>query len=194
MPSLRLGLTSGYSRGTMMVDRDLILEAERLGFHSVWSAEAYGSDAVTPLAWIAAFTSKIKLGTAIMQMPGAHAGDDRDDGDDARCSSPAGASCSASAPPGRRSSKAGTACLRQAARAHARVRRDRARILAREAPLEHQGRALPDSLPRPGRDRARQAAEEHPARPQTCRSTPPRSDRRASSSRRRSPTAGCRCG
>ena len=69
MPKLRLGLTSGYSRGTMMIDRELILEAERLGFYSVWSAEAYGSDAITPLAYIAAFTSKIKLGTAIIQMP-----------------------------------------------------------------------------------------------------------------------------
>jgi F420-dependent oxidoreductase-like protein len=69
MPTLRLGLTSGYSRGTMMIDRDLILEAERLGFYSVWSAEAYGSDAVTPLAYMAAFTTKIKLGTAIIQMP-----------------------------------------------------------------------------------------------------------------------------
>jgi F420-dependent oxidoreductase-like protein len=69
MPALRLGLTSGYSRGTMMIDRDLILEAERLGFYSVWTAEAYGSDAVTPLAYIAAFTTKIRLGTAIIQMP-----------------------------------------------------------------------------------------------------------------------------
>ena len=69
MPDLRLGLTSGYSRGTMMIDRDLILEAERLGFYSVWTAEAYGSDAVSPLAYIAAFTTKIKLGTAIIQMP-----------------------------------------------------------------------------------------------------------------------------
>src|SRR4051812_2986405 len=69
MPTLRLGLTSGYSRGTMMIDRELILEAERLGFYSVWTAEAYGSDAVTPLAYMAAFTTKIKLGTAIIQMP-----------------------------------------------------------------------------------------------------------------------------
>src|SRR3954468_5378252 len=69
MPTLRLGLTSGYSRGTMMIDRELILEAERLGFYSVWTAEAYGSDAVTPLAYIAAFTTKIRLGTAIIQMP-----------------------------------------------------------------------------------------------------------------------------
>src|SRR5690606_39255338 len=69
MPSLRLGLTAGYSGASMQINRDLILEAERLGYWSVWSAEAYGSDAVTPLAYIAAFTTKIKLGTAIMQMP-----------------------------------------------------------------------------------------------------------------------------
>jgi F420-dependent oxidoreductase-like protein len=48
---------------------ELILEAERLGFDSVWTAEAYGSDAITPLAWIGAQTTRIRLGTAIMQMP-----------------------------------------------------------------------------------------------------------------------------
>jgi F420-dependent oxidoreductase-like protein len=69
MPSLRLGLTAGYSGAQMQINRDLILEAERLGYYSVWSAEAYGSDAVSPLAYIAAFTSRILLGTAIMQMP-----------------------------------------------------------------------------------------------------------------------------
>jgi F420-dependent oxidoreductase-like protein len=66
---MRLGLTAGYSGAQMGVNIDLIEEAERLGFHSVWTAEAYGSDAVSPLAWIAARTSKIRLGTAIMQMP-----------------------------------------------------------------------------------------------------------------------------
>ena len=44
-------------------------EAERLGYQTVWSAEAYGSDAVTPLAWAGALTSRIRLGTGIMQMP-----------------------------------------------------------------------------------------------------------------------------
>jgi F420-dependent oxidoreductase-like protein len=48
---------------------ELILEAERLGFDSVWTAEAYGSDAITPLAWVGAQTSRIRLGTAIMQIP-----------------------------------------------------------------------------------------------------------------------------
>jgi F420-dependent oxidoreductase-like protein len=66
---MKLGLTAGYSGASMSVNLDLILEAERLGFDSVWTAEAYGSDAVSPLAWIGARTSRIKLGTAIMQMP-----------------------------------------------------------------------------------------------------------------------------
>ncbi len=66
---MRLGLSVGYSGSGMGLNMDLILEAERLGFHSVWTAEAYGSDAVVPLTWIAAKTSTIKLGTAIMQIP-----------------------------------------------------------------------------------------------------------------------------
>jgi F420-dependent oxidoreductase-like protein len=50
--------------------RQVVQEAERLGYDSVWAAEAYGSDAATVLAWLAASTSKIKLGSAIFQMPG----------------------------------------------------------------------------------------------------------------------------
>lgn len=67
---MRLGLMIGYSGSHISIDVDLIKEAERLGYHSVWSAEAWGSDAVTPLAWLAAQTTKIKLGTGIMQLPG----------------------------------------------------------------------------------------------------------------------------
>ena len=67
---MKLGLTLGYSGAHMYLPMDLVLEAEKLGFDSVWSAEAWGSDAVSPLAWIGAKTTKIKLGTAIMQMPG----------------------------------------------------------------------------------------------------------------------------
>jgi F420-dependent oxidoreductase-like protein len=67
---MRLGLITGYSGSHINVDIELIREAESLGFDSVWTAEAYGSDAVSPLAWIGAQTSKIKLGTAIMQLPG----------------------------------------------------------------------------------------------------------------------------
>jgi len=66
---MKLGLTAGYSGAKLSLDMDLILEAERLGFDSIWTAEAYGSDAITSLAWIGALTSKIRLGTAIMQMP-----------------------------------------------------------------------------------------------------------------------------
>jgi F420-dependent oxidoreductase-like protein len=66
---MRLGLNVGYSGGRLAVDMDLVREAERLGFHSVWTAEAYGSDAITPLAWIGGQTTRIHLGTAIMQMP-----------------------------------------------------------------------------------------------------------------------------
>ncbi len=66
---MRLGLTVGYSGRGMGMPVDLILEAERLGFDSVWTAEAYGSDAITPLAWVGAQTTRIRLGTAIMQIP-----------------------------------------------------------------------------------------------------------------------------
>lgn len=66
---MRLGLSLGYSGPTVSLDLPLVLEAERLGFHSVWTAEAYGSDAVTPLGFLAARTERIRLGTAVMQMP-----------------------------------------------------------------------------------------------------------------------------
>jgi F420-dependent oxidoreductase-like protein len=49
---------------------DLVRRAEALGFHSVWTAEAYGADALTPLAAIAAVTERIKLGTAVVQLAG----------------------------------------------------------------------------------------------------------------------------
>jgi len=60
----------GYSGAQIAIDIKMIQEAEKLGYDSVWTAEAYGSDAVSPLAWIAAQTTKIKLGTGIMQCPG----------------------------------------------------------------------------------------------------------------------------
>lgn len=67
---MKLGLTIGYSNAQLVLPMDLILEAERCGFDSVWTAEAWGSDAVSPLAWIGALTTRIRLGTAIMQLPG----------------------------------------------------------------------------------------------------------------------------
>lgn len=66
---MRLGLNAGYSGSTIDLPLDLIQEADRLGYYAVWTAEAYGSDAVTPLAWIGARTERIHLGTAILQMP-----------------------------------------------------------------------------------------------------------------------------
>jgi F420-dependent oxidoreductase-like protein len=67
---MRLGLMAGYSGAQLSLDINRIKEAESLGYDSVWTAEAWGSDAATPLGWIAAQTSKIRLGTAIMQLPG----------------------------------------------------------------------------------------------------------------------------
>lgn len=66
---MRLGLMVGYSGARITLPMGLILEADRLGYHAVWTSEAYGSDCVSPLAWIGALTQNIKLGTAIMQMP-----------------------------------------------------------------------------------------------------------------------------
>ena len=65
---MKLGLSIGYSRAQLDVPIKLIQRAEELGYDSVWTAEAYGSDAVTPLAYIAALTRRIKLGTGIMQL------------------------------------------------------------------------------------------------------------------------------
>ncbi|MFD4632597.1 LLM class F420-dependent oxidoreductase [Streptomyces sp. NPDC058284] len=66
---MRLGLALGYwGRGPDPGHVALAQEAERLGYDSVWTAEAWGSDAFTPLTWIASQTSRIKLGTAVAQM------------------------------------------------------------------------------------------------------------------------------
>ena len=66
---MKLGFHLGYwGSGPIPGAQESVLEAERLGFDSVWSAEAYGSDAFTPLAWAGAATSRIKLGTNIVQM------------------------------------------------------------------------------------------------------------------------------
>jgi F420-dependent oxidoreductase-like protein len=66
---MRLGLALGYwGRGPDPGHLELAREAERLGYDSVWTAEAWGSDAFTPLTWIAAHTRRIRLGTAVAQM------------------------------------------------------------------------------------------------------------------------------
>jgi len=67
---MRLGLTVGYSGSRIELPMDLVKAADEMGYYAIWTSEAYGSDAVTPLAWMGAHTQNIKLGTAIMQMPG----------------------------------------------------------------------------------------------------------------------------
>ncbi|MFN2254430.1 MAG: LLM class flavin-dependent oxidoreductase, partial [Candidatus Promineifilaceae bacterium] len=67
---MRLGIMLGYASGKMDLPVALVQAADEMGVYAVWTAEAYGSDAVTPLAWLGALTKNIKLGTAIMQMPG----------------------------------------------------------------------------------------------------------------------------
>ncbi|MBI2238918.1 MAG: LLM class F420-dependent oxidoreductase [Actinobacteria bacterium] len=66
---MKLGLHIGYWGAKPFDAVPLAKEAERLGFDSVWSSEAWGSDAVTTLTWVAAHTSRIDVGTAIMQIP-----------------------------------------------------------------------------------------------------------------------------
>ncbi len=66
---MKLALTAAGMGATVSIDMDIVRQAEALGYHSVWTAEAWGADAITPLAWMASQTSKIKLGTAIRQMP-----------------------------------------------------------------------------------------------------------------------------
>ncbi|MPZ88654.1 MAG: LLM class F420-dependent oxidoreductase [Nitriliruptorales bacterium] len=66
---MRLGLSIGYSGSSIGDVLPLVQHADRIGFDSVWVAEAYGSDAVTVLAYLAAVTDRIKLGSAVLQMP-----------------------------------------------------------------------------------------------------------------------------
>ena len=66
--TMKLGLSIGYSRAHLEIPVKLVQRAEELGYDSVWTAEAYGTDAVTPLAYLAALTKRIKLGTGIMQL------------------------------------------------------------------------------------------------------------------------------
>jgi F420-dependent oxidoreductase-like protein len=66
---VKLAATIKFLPGHAGIDMDLVLEAERLGFDAVWAGEAYGTDAVSPVAWVLARTTRIKAGTSIMQMP-----------------------------------------------------------------------------------------------------------------------------
>jgi F420-dependent oxidoreductase-like protein len=66
---MRLGFIAGYGAAQANLPMAEVLEAERLGFDSVWTSEAYGMDAVSTAAWILVRTTRIRVGTAIMQMP-----------------------------------------------------------------------------------------------------------------------------
>ena len=65
---MKLGLSIGYSGPQLQIPLKKIQLAEQLGYDSVWTAEAYGSDAITPLAYIAAHTERIRLGTGVIQL------------------------------------------------------------------------------------------------------------------------------
>ncbi|HXN61155.1 MAG TPA: LLM class F420-dependent oxidoreductase [Acidimicrobiales bacterium] len=67
---MKLGLSFMYTQLEANRMVSAAQRAEALGFDSIWTAEAYGSDAVVPLTWMAAHTERIRLGTGIMQMPG----------------------------------------------------------------------------------------------------------------------------
>ena len=69
MSEIKFGVQLGYWSAQPTDPMPMAVEAERLGFDSVWSAEAYGNDAVTLISWVAAKTERIGIGTAIMQMP-----------------------------------------------------------------------------------------------------------------------------
>jgi F420-dependent oxidoreductase-like protein len=66
---MQLGMTLKMGGAMPSLDIDRVLEAERLGFSQVWAGESYGNDAVSPVAWVLARTTRIKAGTGIMQIP-----------------------------------------------------------------------------------------------------------------------------
>jgi len=133
-------LNIGYSRSHLGIDLSLVQHAERLGFHSVWSAEAYGSDAVSPLCWIAARTERIRVGNRDHADPGPHADPDQPPPRSPSTSSPAGASFWGWACPGRRSSRAGTGSRSASRIAKTREYVDIVRMVwKRERPVEHKG-------------------------------------------------------
>ncbi len=158
---LQLGLNTGYWAGGPPPNAEaLIAEAEALGFDSLWTSEAYGSDCISPLAWWGSKTEKLRLGTAIMQMSARQ---------------PAAAAMAAMTMDhlsgGRFILGIGVSGpqvvegwygvpLPEAARPHARVHRDHARHLGAAGAGDQRGPALPVAVRRPRPlDRPRQAAE-----------------------------------
>ena len=66
--NMKLGLQLGYWGSAPESAAELVVEAENLGFDSIWTAEAYGSDSLTPLSWWGSQTSRVRLGTALCQL------------------------------------------------------------------------------------------------------------------------------
>ena len=188
---MRLGLNLGYWGAGGSDGVELAQEAERLGFDSVWTAEAYGSDGLTPLAWVGALTSKIKLGTGILQMPAR---------------TPANTAMTAATldhaqrrtrparprplrPAGRRG--LARSALWQAAHAHARVRRDRPPHPGARGAAGLPGRGVSDPHPPAAPASASRSSSSCIRCARASPSTSPPSAPRTSSWRARSPTAGC---
>jgi alkanesulfonate monooxygenase SsuD/methylene tetrahydromethanopterin reductase-like flavin-dependent oxidoreductase (luciferase family) len=73
MKDMKIGLQLGYwGAGPPPNAVELVLEADRLGYDSVWTAESYGSDALTPLAWWGSRTERVRLGTVAVPAVGPH--------------------------------------------------------------------------------------------------------------------------
>ena len=194
---MRLGLALGYwGRGPDPGHLALAQEAERLGYDSVWTAEAWGSDAFTPLTWIAAHTSRIRLGTAIAQMaartPTATAMHaltlDHLSGGRMMLGLGLSGPQVVEGWYGRPFPQSPLTATRE----YVDVVRQ---VLRREAPVELDGRFHSAPVRGPGRHRPRQAAEAHhpPAARRPARSCWAPRGRRTSRRRPGSRTAGCRC-
>jgi alkanesulfonate monooxygenase SsuD/methylene tetrahydromethanopterin reductase-like flavin-dependent oxidoreductase (luciferase family) len=69
---MKLGIRLRTEGAVSGLDMDLILEVERLGYDSAWTSEAYGGDAVTPIAWVLARTTRIKVAPASCRSQRAH--------------------------------------------------------------------------------------------------------------------------
>ena len=127
---------------------ELAVLADELGLDSVWVSEAWGQDAVSVLGLLAGKTERIALGSGLMQIPARQPTATAMAAATLDVLIAAAASGSASASRARRSPRAGTACRsRGPLRAHARVRRDRARGAGPRGPLEYEGERVPLPLP-----------------------------------------------
>ena len=161
---MKLGIGAVSFGPKVSINLDLIRRAEALGFDSAWTAEAYGNDAVSTATWILAQTTRIKVGTAIMQMPArtpamaamtAMTLDQLSGGRFILGLGPSGPQVVE----GWHGVPYGKPLTRT--REYIQIIRQ---ILAREEPLEFHGEEYDDPRERRGHDRPRQAAEEHPAR------------------------------